>query len=173
MNQVETNDPLAVSSGDVDTSYPLLHAKQYTMTIAKVEKVRATPREGNDNVPIDNNVLDAEDPHVKWNLKIRLETTTDLVSTSGEPLAAGFPLTTYVALDPRGDDYPILKVRKGLAAVLQAVYGEKNDVPLTVLRDDPESIQDKVVEVKVKIGKPTAEYPNPSNSIGQWIPAKA
>jgi len=176
-NIYKITDPLDCAAGDVDTSYPLLPGgKTYTFNIAEVEKNAATPKaEGEDSkeIPEDNIVLPDDDPRKKWNLKIRLETTTEQRSVSGEPLDAGFPLTAHVALDTRGKDYPIAKVKKGIAQVLQAVFGAKTEVPLSTLRNNPELIKDHVVECKVKISKPTAAYPNPSNNIGAWIPLKS
>lgn len=158
----QTADPMDVAAGDVDVSFPVLKDGLYRMTITKCEKVASK----------DTASLDDEDPSKRWNFKLTLATTETAVSTSGEQLAEGFTLSNnYLSISPT-PDYDATKVRKSLAAVLQACFGAKTQTAPRQWLNDPILVVDSIVEVKIGHSKPTPKYPTPSNKIAAWVPRK-
>lgn len=103
------------------------------------------------------------------NLVITLSTTSDLPSTRGDIISAGFPCYVYIGLTPavgRPDkkDYTEDDIRRALARFTLAVHGEKCAVqPI-------DKHIGKRVKCKISVTKPTAEYPNEGNNV-TFVPA--
>ncbi len=154
-------DPMDVAAGDIDTTFPVLKDGKYPLLITKCEQVA-----GKDTADLDDS-----DPNKRWNFKISLATTEPTVSTADEQLAEGFILTTYLSISPT-PDYDATKVRKSLAAVLQAAFGKKTTTTPRQWLNNPSLVVDSIVEAKIGHSKPTVDFPNPSNKVSSWIPRK-
>lgn len=94
-------------------------------------------------------------------LRIQLKTTGELLSTKNDTVNAGWTLYNYISLSPKGD-YTIDRIRRSLAQFVEAVEGRPGQVNPT------DRFIGKRVRCKVKVTKPTAEYPNEGNSVS-WV----
>jgi hypothetical protein len=132
------NDPLNQTVGDTNTDFPLLAPGLYDMEIRKpsVGPSKSTPGAQTFTIP--------------------LVTTADAADIKGDVLRSGFPITHRIGITET-PDYPIAKVIKNVAIVAKAAGLPATTKVGDVIRD-PSCLDGKVVRVKVKINKATAEF---------------
>ena len=102
-------------------------------------------------------------------VKITAKTTTELRSTKGDMISAGWPLYSYIGLTervgrPGKEDYTKDDIQRGLASFVLAVTGKKEKF------GDPKRFVGMKVYGRIKIKKGTDEYPGDSNSV-TFVPA--
>ncbi len=157
-------DPMEQLTSDVDTSYPLLPAKLYTLLIAKVEKKAAKEKlpDGSDN----------------FQLVFSFQTMEAYNSTTGKPLPKGHTLTHYVGVTLKSETtvgdkvhraYTVEDIKRNVASICQSA-GLVTTVKSMI--DNPAQIQGKFVKANVSIDEDkTKKYP-PSNRIASFEKTK-
>jgi hypothetical protein len=139
-------DPLDENVNDIDTSFPVLApgVKHLTVTDATVEPT-------NDGLA--------------KQLVIKLKTVNPELTIKGETQEPGFPLTARRLLEPKGR-MTMHQVKTGLARLGK---GLGLSVKLSEFRDNPAILVGCEGDWNVTVSKPTAEYPNPSNNVGDPV----
>jgi hypothetical protein len=141
-NNIETTgaaaniDPYDVDVSAVDTSFPVLSANTYELAVAEITKVQ-------------NNAQTGE------NIKMQLKTTSPGISTTGEPIPAGFIIHHNISLTPT-EKYREANIAKSIASFAQSA-GIQGKV--SAFMADPSLLASAVVTAKVGVKKATDEYP--------------
>lgn len=138
-------DPLDTNVNDIDTSFPLLPATIYEL---RVEKATTEPTSKGGQ-----------------QIVMKMKTTQETTSVKGDAVPAGFPLTKRIAVTEtprytsRQIGQAIARVGKGLGV---------NATPREII-NSPTMLEGKIATWNVTIRKATAEYPNPSNDVGDPV----
>lgn len=144
----ETIQPPSILDEDlssVDTSMPLLTKAIYDMSIDDISLVENKAKTGQ-------------------NLKIKIKTTTDAVSTRGEPIRSGWPLTTYISLVPT-EEYTKDSINRALARFMKAVEGKATSInPISRFKG-------KIVRVSVDISPAHDGFPE-GNTVKSFMEVK-
>lgn len=144
-------DPLDVNVNDVDTSYPVIPAKVYDLSIKKVEKKAQKEKAGS---------LPGE------NLVFQFATKEDLTDTKGNPVPAGFVISHYVGITPKPEHgeakaRTVEAIRKDVSAIAQSAG---LNATVRSLIDNPAQFQGQSIRASVGINKATDDFPE-SNKI--------
>jgi len=141
MNE-DTNNILNEDLGGVDISFPVLPLDEYVCTIK--EMVKTWPK----RIP-----EGARLPGSEHMCNILLTTTTPAVSTSGDPVPAGFPIRDRLMLRPT-EKMTVASIKRGLATFRAAVLGTQSGA-----FDPVSQYIGKNVRVKVKPVAAEGDYP--------------
>lgn len=146
----EQVDPLAMTAGEVDTSFPLIRND----TLCNMEVLKA-----------EKNLNESKGTE---SIKFTLITTKEELDSNNQPLRVGFPVYSYLGITPN-EKYPVESIKKNGATILKAC-----GLPTASVRDlinNPAIVVGKVVMVKVKVNAPQGSFPA-SNSVNFVEPKK-
>jgi hypothetical protein len=136
-----SEDLLDTDVSNIDTSYPRLNPSTYDLMVDSIERV-------------ENNA------HTGHNLKVALKTTSDAISTTGDPIPAGYVLNHNISLvkTPKYDP------NKSLATFMKAA---KLTGSPKAFAENPVIASGKTITARVGIQKATEQY-NESNKINSF-----
>lgn len=126
-------DPLDMKVDDIDTSYPMIAAGLFTMTVSECKK--ETNEEGKDRLTI-----------------VLLTTTPTTNTKTGDTIAPGFKCSTNIYVTPTDKMTPTM-VAQNVTRFCKAA-GVRG-VTVKDFLNNPSMAQGKNVEVKVTVGKET------------------
>lgn len=165
MNTDETLvDPMEQLTSDIDTSYPLLPAKLYTLQITKAEK-KEVKRKAADDTPL-------------FQIAFTFSTMEGYKSTAGRDLPKGHSITHYVGITPfpeREEDgktkraYAIDDIKRNLSAICQSA-GFVTTVKALI--ETPSYLVGKYVRANVTIDEDKNKKFPPSNRISSFEKVK-
>lgn len=165
VKQAPAVDPMDQSCDDIDISFPMVPASNYSMRVKSCERVLSKKaKEAGEELDLNN--LNS------GNLKITWENTTEIQSTKGEQLEPGrIALTQHISLSPTKGSadkkaYTIEDIKRRVTRVVRGT-GLKGVSVSDVIRN-PSILIDREGVVKVKVKKETAEFPE-GNEIGDVI----
>jgi hypothetical protein len=140
-------DPMDTPVNDIDTSFPVLQAAIYELAIEKatVEPNRAQTGEL---------------------LILRMKTLNEATSTKNESVPSGYSLTKRVAVTPTADYTPDM-IKRNIARATKGLVD--NTVSAKQLLASPQILDGKTGKWNVSVRKPTPEFPNPSNDVGDIV----
>lgn len=141
-------DPLDQTCGETDTSFPLLQGdKIYRFTVK--DGSLAPSKKGGQM------------------LVFKCTTNADAVSTKGEHIGAGYPLTHRISITPT-PDYDMTKIGKNIAAFAKAC-GKGTLTPRQII-NGPSSLNGSTFDAKIVVKPEKDGFPE-GNEFKQFVPA--
>lgn len=129
---------------------------------------------------VKSSVQDVKDKPGRKSLVLQMKTEEDTVDTDGLPLRTGFTVYNRFSITPTdGTDGKRPRTQKQIAEELGKLLRgcgikDKQPAELVGYKDipgDPAMLEGRLCAFRVGMGKPTPEFPDPSNTFRVEIPA--